>query len=472
MKHNSELDKLPRLVYSIVVVGFLVVVLNTVFLYKLTRDNAELEQRLNLFHLPNATLLSNALIEIGQIRFINRYGTGSTGLPVSLTMESLDQHRFLIDDTIKAVLDVQKQYGTPTFIAPVQRLKTRFERWVISLGGTKHGSLPADLQTDALERLKYSVKQLHRLHLRELRSLSSAVQSNNQQQASRIMLVSFLSLLLGGVIVYRVFGHIFSSIRIQRKNEQDLHDYRNNLEELVEARTTDLKQMIHESESFSYSVSHDLRSPLRAIDGFSKALQEDYHGQLDEQASSYLDRIRRASQRMGELIDDLLALSRVSRHELVHRDIDLCQLAHEIVHQYQSRHPDAHIEFDCAASCTGRGDERLLRLALDNLLTNAIKFSQKQPVSQIEFGHYEYDEGPVFFVRDNGVGFDMQYVGKLFGAFQRLHTDKEFEGTGIGLATVERIIHRHHGRIWAESKAGQGASFFFTLHENTAIRPD
>lgn len=218
-----------------------------------------------------------------------------------------------------------------------------------------------------------------------------------------------------------------------------------------------------ELEAFSYSVSHDLRTPLRSLDGFSLALIEDYGERLDDGAKGYLNRIRAASQRMGVLIDDLLKLSRLTRQEMNRQSVDLSRLARAVREELRGIEPDRDVEFVVQDGLVAQGDEHLLRVAVQQLLENAWKFTGQQPAARVEFGRTTLDHCDAFFVRDNGVGFDMTYADKLFGAFQRLHAADEFPGTGIGLATVHRIIHRHGGRIWAESAPGQGATFYFTL---------
>ncbi len=218
-----------------------------------------------------------------------------------------------------------------------------------------------------------------------------------------------------------------------------------------------------ELEAFSYSVAHDLRAPLRGIDGFSQALLDDYGDRLDEDGRGYLDRVRKLAQRMAELIDDLLALSRVTRADLTVENVDLSALVHAAVARLQRLEPERSLEVVVAPGLMVKADERLLSIALDNLLGNAWKFTSKVAIPRIELGSEDTDAGVRYFVRDNGAGFDRQYAHKLFGVFQRLHTEAEFSGTGIGLATVSRIIHRHRGRVSAESELGAGATFYFTL---------
>jgi len=233
-------------------------------------------------------------------------------------------------------------------------------------------------------------------------------------------------------------------------------------EETLRDRTAQLEDVNKELEAFSYSVSHDLRGPLRNIDGFSQILLEDYGNKLDGEGREALQRIRNGAQRMAQLIDDLLKLSRVTRGEMQRETMDLSAMAKEIVEEFQVE-PERGVECKVAEGVIGNGDGRLIRVVLENLLGNAWKFTSKQRQAIIEFGIIQHDGQAAYFVRDNGVGFDMAYSDKLFGAFQRLHGMKEFPGTGIGLATVQRIIHRHGGKVWAEGSVGQGATFYFTL---------
>lgn len=234
----------------------------------------------------------------------------------------------------------------------------------------------------------------------------------------------------------------------------------------VQAANQQLKAANQELEAFSYSVSHDLRAPLRSIDGFSQALLEDYADKLDGSGKDYLQRVRAAATRMGELIDDMLQLSRVTRTDMRHETVDLSTLADSVVADLSRADPGRHVETIISPGLQTEGDAKLLRIVLVNLLSNAWKFTGNQTAARVELGTQDNGDERVFYIRDNGAGFDMAYADKLFGAFQRLHAASEFPGTGIGLAIVQRIVHRHGGRIWAEGAIGQGATFHFTLQPN------
>ena len=252
-------------------------------------------------------------------------------------------------------------------------------------------------------------------------------------------------------------------VRERGRAEQEVLRLNAELEQRVRERTAQLELTNRELESFCYAVSHDLRGPLRSIDGFSQALLQDCLPQLPQDGQRFLRRIRASTQRMGQLIEDLLTLSKVSRGEMARREVDLGEVARQVFADAAQKEPGRKVEMTAWDNMHADGDPRLLRAALENLIGNAWKFTSKVERPRIEVGSLRDGGRTTFFVRDNGVGFDMAYADKLFGAFQRLHSESEFPGTGIGLATVQRIVHRHGGRIWANAAPGKGAAFFFTL---------
>lgn len=263
---------------------------------------------------------------------------------------------------------------------------------------------------------------------------------------------------------------IFAEKSRREQAETGLKQLNLELERRVLERTRQLEMANKELEAFSYSVSHDLRAPLRSIDGFSQILLKTLHDQLDATGKDYLQRVRRASQRMGHLIDDLLHLSQVTRSPLKREPVDLSEMAEHVADDLRKTNSARRVRFVVQSGLYVQADPGLVRIMMDNLLGNAFKYTGKKAYAEIEFGKCDLDDEGVFFVRDNGDGFNMDYVHKLFGTFQRLHGADEFEGTGIGLATVQRIIHRHNGRVWAEGKESRGATFYFTLPQREMER--
>jgi signal transduction histidine kinase len=284
-------------------------------------------------------------------------------------------------------------------------------------------------------------------------------------EARQILFYTLLfSILFFGLILFAVRNNAHLRLLEERKQaEEEILEINKGLEQRIDERTAELEAVNRELESFAYSVSHDLRAPLRAINGFSEHLLAGHGDQLDKKGAHYLSRIISASLHMSELIDSLLVLSRVIRVDIKKEQFDLGELADQVVAVIQENEPKRHVKVHIEKGIPVRGDKQLLRIALENLLSNAWKFSGSSPQPEIEVGAESINNEQVFYISDNGVGFNMASVGKLFTPFQRLHSADEFPGTGIGLATVQRIINRHGGRIWAESELGHGAKFYFTL---------
>ncbi|MHC4885688.1 MAG: ATP-binding protein [Planctomycetota bacterium] len=282
-----------------------------------------------------------------------------------------------------------------------------------------------------------------------------------QQQTIALVLGTIWLLGLTGIMIgYR---QLERQVKAREAAYREVDGLNQELEERVKRRTAELHASNQELEAFAYSVSHDLRAPLRGIDGFSLALQEDCEEQLPAEGRDYLSRIRKGTQRMGQLIDDLLHLSRLSRRHMHYESVNLGAIASELFEELAQTHPERTVATTLQEDLTVTGDPALLRVVLENLIGNAWKFTGQIETGRIEFGRTGTDQGEAFFVRDNGAGFDMEYADKLFGAFQRLHQPDEFPGNGIGLATVQRAIRRHGGEVWAQSEVGQGSTFYFTL---------
>lgn len=306
---------------------------------------------------------------------------------------------------------------------------------------------------------------------------SYTVQAYNEQHTDLLMGAAYQIAI--AIENSRLYDSLQAELQTRKQAEREIMQLNAELERRVEQRTAQLALVNHELETFAYSISHDLRAPLRTIDGFSRMLLETNADRLDEQGAHYLARIRHAAQRTGDMIDGLLTLSRVTRYELKPQAVDLGEMARSIVESLAETSPERRYRLDVQPGLTAIGDSRLLRIMLENLLSNAWKYTLHQPEPHIRVGSTHDDQRGtvVYFVQDNGAGFDPAYAGKLFDVFQRLHSDSEFPGTGVGLATVRRIVVRHGGDIWATSQVGQGATFYFTLqltatcHDESASRP-
>ncbi len=319
--------------------------------------------------------------------------------------------------------------------------------------------------------VRYCLTQVEDEEKRLLQDRTEQAQSGRQTVVLSFAVATILDLLL----LVLAFQQLINARRDQDQLAErsrvigdlngELSALNADLERRVDQRTRELEVSNQELQAFSYSVSHDLRAPLRTIDGFSLALAEDFSDVLNAEGRDYIQRVRGGVQRMGMLIDALLQLSRVTRSEVQREPTDLSQLATLIFGELLANEPGRDAQFSAEPGIVAEADPRLMRVAFENLLGNALKFTSRTPGARIEFGQKIENGETVYLIRDNGAGFDMQYVDRLFTAFQRLHGDRDFKGSGIGLATVSRIIRRHHGRIWAEGAINAGATFSFTLND-------
>ncbi len=335
-------------------------------------------------------------------------------------------------------------------IGILQAIKTRLQRYaaiagIVLLLSLLAARLVSSIFRKAVAEPIVALAEIARIVSRDKNYSVRAVPERNRSEVA---------------VLVNAFNEMLDQIQERTEELRKAHD---ELEQRVQHRTAELMVANKELEAFSYSVSHDLRAPLRSIDGFSQALLEDYSSKLDSTADGYLRRVRSAAQRMSTLIDDMLNLARVTRSE-VHRDsFDLSAVARSIAEELQGREPERKVEFVIQDGALVEGDARLLRVAMENLLGNAWKYTSRHDYARIEFGGKRDNGRTVYFVRDDGAGFDPNYASRLFGAFLRLHGPSEFPGTGIGLATVQRILHKHGGNIWAESAVEAGATFYFTV---------
>ncbi len=389
---------------------------------------------------------------------IHSYPTTMAGRKVRLVLirdmtEQLNMERLLRDNEarLRAIAD-----NVPATIAffdadsALQYSNFAFDRW-FAPGGEGGGS-PEPFGEGLMPLLERAL-------LGEEVTTERAMDTRAGQRVVRMTLIPHRKE-NGGIEGAYLMGYDLTDFR---RAEAEVRHLNAELEQRVEQRTRALAAANRELESFSYSVSHDLRAPLRTIDGFSQILIDEYSDVLDESGRGYLERVRAGSQRMAKLIEDLLELARVTRRDLQIRTCDLSAMAREIFRDLQALAPERAVRVEIADGMRVAADEGLLRIALDNLMRNAWKFTGLQDSPLIEIGCAEDGESRTFFVRDNGVGFDMAYVDKLFGAFQRLHSETEFQGTGIGLALVQRVIRRHGGQVWAEAEPDRGATFYFLM---------
>lgn len=317
-----------------------------------------------------------------------------------------------------------------------------------------------DLRKDLMDDIRISFDQFQ-----QTESTYRKERWEKAEQATKLIVI--LLIVLGFIL--GLCMAVFSLLQLKRLSQnyskafKSISEATDTLEETVDVRTRELQTVNKELESFCYSVSHDLRAPLRGIDGFSQILSEEYANKLDGEALRYLGFIRQGVQKMGILIDDLIKLSRLTRSEFKKEEVDISIMADELIKELTVPNPERKVQFKNFESETIQADAGLMRVALQNLINNAWKFTGTRELSVIECGKMLKDGQEAYFIRDNGVGFDMRFYDKLFQPFQRLHPKEKFEGTGMGLATVARIIRRHGGNIWAESVVGEGTTFYFTL---------
>jgi signal transduction histidine kinase len=403
----------------------------------------------------------------GEESYLDPYQTATRELPGELdrfqTLTSdnpSQQHRIA---QMRSVLDERMNLLANGI--QVRRSGSRDMVQALSLSGTGRAEM---------DRLRQIANEMEAEERRLLTIRTATAQSNFLRARVALALATCLDLLL----IMLMFGYLARERRLRLAAEiaaenlelaraateqkaEEVRALNATLESRVHERTAELEITNRELEAFSYSVSHDLRAPLRTIDGFSLALEEDYSAEIDDAGRDYIRRVRTGVQRMGQLIDSLLQLSRITRAEIAREDFHLSDMAESVALSLREENPGLKIVFHIEKDQQANGDPKLIRVALENLLGNAVKFSSKVADPNVFFG-WDHDKG-AWYVRDNGAGFDMHYADKLFNAFNRLHGDKDFKGSGIGLATVARVVRRHHGRIWADSIEGRGATFWFTL---------
>ncbi len=394
-------------------------------------------------------------------------------------LESYEKNRSNIDfklEELKVLLAYRPSDVTRLSLATVEIRKFKEnakELLSLKILPSYHAKFPIDL---IMEQQK--IVDTFSLHLDSLLEETQVRRTNRVTETNQavewsigigIALTLFLSSFFAHFLWRKIttIANIYeNALKLAQNSEAGLIQTQAELEEKVLKRTFALTLANKELEAFSYSVSHDLRAPLRGIDGFSQALLEDYSGILDDTAKQYLNHVRAGTQKMGKLIDDMLNLAKLSRLELIPKAVNLSHLAHTAAKQLKELEPKRKVSFKISEDLIANGDPGLLSIVIDNLFSNAWKFTAKSPDALIEFGLSDSKEKPTYFIKDNGVGFNMAYSNKLFGTFQRLHSEKDFQGNGVGLAIIRRVITRHGGEVWAESKVNEGATFYFTLQNS------
>jgi signal transduction histidine kinase len=474
MKNTSSLETLPRYIYGIITVVTVLALLLVGYIYVQEEKISQLERRLTTFHLPTIVALNVIDRELNEIEKNVIHTELSAVLQAAETdvqhsgggnRYQASGHLHLINSRLGAIRNWQRGKPGIVFESSTEQLQASIRRLESTLEEVQ-GTDPDEADrifAGALKRAQNLVEQLRRLHLKESAKLGDELLLIEQSSARNIGGAVVLAVLMGGVVVGRLVSLLRSSLAHQRESDAKLHEYRDHLEELVAERSRELQASNRELESYSYSIAHDLRTPLRAVTSFSQILQEEAADKLDNEEKQSLERIVKASKYMAQLIDDILELSRISRTRLESDRFDLSRLARDIASRLDIADPDRHMEWRIQDGLKVRGSRLLLEVSLDNLFGNALKYTENVDLACIEFGAIKHDGEIVYFVKDNGIGFDMQYADKLFKPFQRLETSGDYSGTGVGLATVERVIRRHGGNIWAESEEGGGATFLFNL---------
>jgi signal transduction histidine kinase len=451
--------------------ALIVLVFVAIVFWRDTIDSANREDAARQFHasVDTAQEILTALVnaETGQRGFLLT-GRESYLKPYNA---GLDEYKIAMANLLKLTSDSPGVESLVPQIEANSKGKLREMAFTITLkrANDVQGVLrriQQDIGMNYMDQIRRDLERLIRIEERAYQHNAKAVKEARENTRNEILVAAVLLFLLtfaGAALLsveIRYERGLAANLEVSEKKYRDLAE---NLEEQVENRTRELEQVNKELSAFAYSVSHDLRAPLRAIDGFSQIVLEDYSDRLDSTGQDMLNRIRSGARRMGQLIQSLLELSRVTRQDLRSERVSLTSMAESIVEELSQGSPSRKVEVTIAPDLEVHADPQLMRVVMDNLIGNAWKFTSKTEAGRIEVGKTNANGSSAYYVRDNGSGFDSTYAGRLFTPFQRLHSESEFEGTGIGLATVQRVINRHGGKIWAESTRGAGATFFFAL---------
>ena len=446
MNKQFSIEKLPRYFYVFAVINVIIFTGFSIFIIFQSQSVQKSEQLLSYYHLPLATNLQQLEHELTHLRN---------------TLKNNKATPQKIKDLI---------YQIETHYQQAQRMQ---DQWEGSVNTTLHQRYDAfhqslkNIDSSAyiarIDKFLLATQQFRLLNQQKIEKLTTNL-GKQQRKATYLMTTAIATAILLGVLLFiRISVLIKRAITRQQKIESELIQHRSHLEEEVRRRTRELEASNQELEAYSYSIAHDLRAPLRSITSFSQIVMEDASDYLHEDDKQHLQRVINGGKHMAKLIDDLLTVARITRSELTKNIVNLSEMAEEILHGFHQANPERDVKWEIQTNMTILGDPEMLRLTLSNLLDNAWKYTAKIKSTRIIFGCNQHDGMKTYFIKDNGAGFNMQYADKLFTSFQRLHSPNEFKGSGIGLATVARIIHRHGGKIWAEAEVNKGACFYFQL---------
>jgi len=473
MPTNNALNSLLRNIYFIIWIISLYAIASLV--YVLNEDNkiSHLENELSHFHLPSMIAVNGTINIVNQLDIPLHFPDSSNN---QVTVDKQSSIHFLnkiyaLDDQLNLlnqyVNSRQEQSSTNKLMKRLNGLHGIMTRQLKTLDTPIVDRKEIDKLQGMADRYSIILEQLRRLHSRDTSTASTAISEEYFRFKKNIIVYGIFSLLIVTLIVIRIILLINRSIQNFRTLENELRTHQNHLEELVNRRTAKLEASNRELESYSYSIAHDLRTPLRSITSFSQIVMEDAKNKLNKEEINYLQRVVNSSTRMAKIIDEILQLSKITRNKLSRETINFTDNVWEIVNRFKTYNNYNHnVTWNVQKNLSISGDTKLIALLMDNLINNALKYSAKTPDPIIEIGCIKKDSNQIYYVKDNGIGFNQEYAAKLFQPFQRLHNDKEYEGMGIGLATAQRIVHRHGGKIWAEAESEKEATFYFTIEGN------
>jgi len=473
---NKKSDNFQSLlVYIIAIVIVFIAFFSSIVIFNYQKQSSysQQEQELNQYHLPSVIFLGSMKNELNillaEVTIVDVVMEKKTS---SEQKDGFYDYVHVIDGHLTEYKGLFEKFKfSPVVESAFKRILDVHESLAAMSGSINKSSIRQDyLQAGKIvKNYLLRLEQLQRLHYREVSIATNKLSKTKDSIFNQIITFSAIALVICLLVIGRILIIIRRLVLQSRETQRELGVHREHLEELVAERTAKLEASNKELESYSYSIAHDLRSPLRSITSFSQIVLGESSDKLEKEQINYLTKVVNASLRMSNIIDEILELARLTRSELDKTSVDLKLIADSIMDSLQTvNKDDVELEWIVADDLVANADKTLITRLMENLLSNAWKYTANQEKRTIEFGKLDGTKESVFYIRDNGIGFDMQYIDKIFGVFERLHV-REYEGTGIGLAIVERIIKRHQGRVWAESKLDDGATFYFSLPNETKI---